>query len=360
MNKAEEQRAKAVKRFLNLKISRESELQGIVEMAAEICQTAVAMITFTDNNTQFVKYKVGVDIEKIKRADTFCHDIIERGKPLIITDLQKSKFAQNPYVSNDTGVRFYAGAPITTYDGLTVGTLCVLDTKPKTLTDKQVQMLSLLSHQVITIMEFDLSIEVLKAQYRQVKESENKLRSFFDSSVSCHFLLDREMRITAFNKTAAKFVKSVLNIKLKAGILMSDHVADTGRFTRHFNKALSGKIVKTEIEVPYDELTVWWGIICEPAYDSEGEIIGVSYNATDITEAKNNQKKISDQNEVLRSIAFVQSHELRKPVASILGLMYLIKLNDYNVDEEHFNMLENAIGELDEKIHTIINQVEVN
>lgn len=358
MYKAEEQRAKAVKRFLSLKISRERELQGIVEVAAEICQTPVAMITFTDSDTQYVKYKVGVDIQTIKREDTFCHEIIKQGKSLVIPDLQKSRYAQNPYVNNDAGVRFYAGAPITTYDGLTIGTLCVLDTKPNTLTDKQVQMLNILSHQVITIMEFDLSIEVLKAQYHQVKESENKLRSFFDSSVSCHFLLDREMRITAFNKTAAKFVKSVLNIKLKAGILMSDHVADTGRFTRHFNKALSGKIVKTEIEVPYDELAIWWGIICEPAYDGEGEIIGVSYNATDITEAKKNQKKISDQNEVLRNIAFVQSHELRKPVASILGLLYLIKLNDYNADEEHFNMLETATAELDEKIHTIINQVE--
>jgi PAS domain S-box-containing protein len=359
MHKAEEQRAKAVKRFLNLKISRDRELQGIVEVAAEICQTPVAMITFTDSNTQFVKYKVGIDIEKIKRDDIFYHEIIKQGKPLVIPDLQKSKYAQNPYVNNDAGVRFYAGAPITTYDGLTIGTLCVLDIKAKTLNDKQVEMLNILSHQVITIMEFDLSIEVLKAQYHQVKESENKLRSFFDSSVSCHFLLDRDMRITAFNKTAAKFVKTTLNIKLKAGILMSDHVADTGRFTRHFNKALSGKIVKTEIEVPYDGLTVWWGIICEPAYNSEGGIIGVSYNATDITESKNNQKKISDQNELLRNIAFVQSHELRKPVASILGLMYLIKLNDYDVDDEHFKMLETATAELDEKIHSIINQVEI-
>jgi len=360
MDKAEEQRAKAVKRFLNLKISRERELQGIVEMAAEICQTPVAMITFTDDTTQFVKYKVGVDIKKIKRDDTFCHEIIQKGKPVIIPDLQTSEFAQNTYVKNQPGVRFYAGAPITTYDGLTVGTLCVLDTQAKTLTDKQLQMLTLLSHQIITIMEFDLSIEVLKAQYRQVKESENKLRSFFDSSVSCHFLLDRDMRITAFNKTAARFVKSALNIKLKAGILMSDHVEDVSRFTRNFTKALSGKVVKTEFEVMYKDGPIWWGVICEPAYDSEGEIIGVSYNATDITEAKNNQKKIFDQNEALRNIAFVQSHELRKPVASILGLMYLIKLNGYNVDEEHFNMLENATTELDEKIHTIINQVEIN
>lgn len=360
MDKAEEQRTKAVKRFLNLKISRERELQGIVEIAAEICQTPMAMITFTDKNTQFVKYKVGVDIDKIKRNDTFCHEIIEHGKPLIIGDLQKSRFAQNPYVNNDAGMRFYAGAPITTYDGLTLGTLCVLDTRPKTLTDKQVQMLSLLSHQVITIMEFDLSIDVLKAKYRQVKESENKLRSFFDSSVSCHFLLDKEMRITAFNKTAARFVKSALSIKLKAGILMTDHVENVNRFSRNFNKALLGKVVKAEFEVNYKSGTVWWGVIYEPAYDSEGEIIGVSYNACDITEAKNNQKKISNQNEVLRNIAFVQSHELRKPVASILGLMYLIKLNNYNADEEHFNMLENATVELDEKIHTIINQVEIS
>ncbi|OCX52646.1 hypothetical protein BEL04_14465 [Mucilaginibacter sp. PPCGB 2223] len=359
MNKTEEQRAKAVKRFLDLKISRESELQGIVEMAAQICHTPIAMITFTDTKTQLIKYKTGVDTATIKNADAFCGEIITTGQPLVIPDLQKSAFADNPFVKADAGVRFYAGAPITTFDGLTVGTLCVLDIQPKTLSAKQVKMLGLLSHQIITIMEFDLSIEVLKAQYRQVKESENKLRSFFDSSVSCHFLLDRDMRITAFNKTAAKFVKNMLGIRLKAGIRMSDHVENVGRFTRNFNRALAGKVIKAEIEVNYKNGPIWWGIVCEPAYDSEGEIIGVSYNATDITESKNNQKRISDQNELLRNIAFVQSHELRKPVASILGLMYLIKLNSYNADKEHLEMLENATSELDQKITSIINQVEI-
>ena len=92
----------------------------------------------------------------------------------------------------------------------------------------------------------------------------------------------------------------------------------------------------------------------------EGCIIGVSYNATDITEAKKNEQKIFAQNELLRNIAFVQSHELRKPVASILGLMHLIKLNGYYTDKEYFDMLELATAELDQKIHAIIEQVEVN
>jgi len=359
MNKTEERRAKAVKRFLNLKISRESELQGIVEMAAEICQTSVAMITFNDSKTQFIKYKTGIDAERVKKIDIFCAEIIETGKAIIIPDLLQSNFVNNPHVNTSTGVRFYAGVPITTFDGLTVGTLCVLDTQPKTLTDKQIEMLNLLSHQIITIIEFDLSIEVLKAQYHQVKESENKLRTFFDSSVSCHFLLDRDMRITAFNKTAAKFVKNMLGIRLKPGILMSDHVENVSRFTKNFNRALAGRVVKAEIEVNYKDGPIWWGIICEPAYDSDGEIIGVSYNATDITESKHNQKRISDQNELLRNIAFVQSHELRKPVASILGLIYLIKLNGYKAEKEHFEMLEAVTAELDEKIASIVNRVEV-
>lgn len=360
MNKTEQRRVTTVKRFLDLKISRENELQGIVKMAAEICHTPIAMIAFMDDTTQHVKYKVGIDVEHINRADTFCHQIIEKGDPLVIPDLLQGPFAKNPYVNSAGGVRFYAGAPIATFDGLTIGTLCVLDIKPKKITDRQMEMLNLLSRQVITIMEFDLNIEVLKAQYREVKESENKLRSFFDSSVSCHFLMDRDMRITAFNKTAAKFVKANLNIRLRTGIKMSDHVQNVERFTKYFNKALSGKVVKNEIEVNYKDGSVWWSIICEPAYDSDGEIIGVSYNAINITETKNNQKKIFDQNEMLRNIAFVQSHELRKPVASILGLLYLIKLNSYHADQEYFEMLESATAELDKKITSIVNQVEIN
>lgn len=357
MTKVEDQRVKAVKRFLNLKISREAELQGIVEMAAEICGTPVAMITFTDTDTQFVKYKTGIDIHIIKRNDTFCYQILNLSKPLVIHDLRHSEFAENPYVKVDNGVRFYAGAPITTFDGLTVGTLCVLDIEPRTFTDKQMDMLCILARQIITILEFDLSIDMLKAQYVQVKESENKLRSFFDSSLSCHFLLDKDMRITAYNKTAAKFVKANLNLKLKPGILMTDHIDKVDFFKKNFAKALSGKVVRVEMEVPYKEIIVWWGIVYEPAYDSEGQIIGVSYNATDITEAKTNQQKISAQSEALRNIAFIQSHELRRPVASILGLMYLIKLESYEPDKQYFDLLEHATKELDEKIQTIIDQV---
>ena len=357
MTKVEDQRVKAVKRFLDLKISRETELQGIVEMAAEICRTPVAMITFTDTDTQFVKYKTGIDIDLIKRDDTFCHQILNLSKPLVIHDLKNSEFSQNPYVKVKNGMRFYAGAPITTYEGLTVGTLCVLDVEPRTFIDKQMDLLSVLARQIITILEFDLSIDVLKAQYVQVKESENKLRSFFDSSLSCHFLLDKDMYITAFNKTAAKFVKTNLNVKLKPGILMTDHISRVEYFKKNFAKALSGKVVRVEMEVPYKDITVWWGIVYEPAYDSEGHIIGVSYNATDITEAKTNQLKLSAQSEALRNIAFIQSHELRRPVASILGLMYLIKLESYKPDRQYFDLLEHATKELDEKIQTIIDQV---
>jgi PAS domain S-box-containing protein len=361
MEKIEGLRRKVAKRFLHLKITRHDELQGIVEMAAEICQAPIAMITLTDGSTEFIKFKVGIDMEKTRCDDNLCRQVIEHGKPVVIPDLHETTFTAKSYSKGKTNTRSYAGIPIITNAGLPIGTLCVLDTKPKYLTDKQLKMLDVMARQAISIMELELNLSVLKTQYTHIRESENKLRSFFESSASCYFLLDADMRITAFNKTAAKFVKAMLNMKLVPGILMTDHIKRVDFFKKNFDKALSGKLVKTELEVPYQNGTVvWWSIVYEPAYDTDGNIIGVSYNATDITEAKNNELKVFAQNEVLRNIAFVQSHELRKPVASIMGLVYLIRLSNYQPDQEHLEMLEQATAELDEKIHTIINQVELN
>ncbi len=362
MMKIDGLRRKVAKRFLNLKITRHDELQGIVEMAAEICQVPMAMITLTDGTTEFIKFKVGVSLEKKKCDDQLCRQVIELGTPLVIPDLRQTAYATKVSKTSKTRTVSYAGIPIITHTGLPIGTLCVMDTKARHLTDKQLRMLGLLANQAMSIMELELNLSVVKNQYAHIRESETKLRSFFDSSASCYFLLDADMRIAAFNKTAARFVKTMLNIKLVPGILMTDHIKRVDFFKKNFDKALSGKVVKTEMEVHYKDSTivVWWGIVYEPAYDSAGHIVGVSYTATDITDAKNNERKISAQNEMLRNIAFVQSHELRKPVASIMGLMYLIKLSNYQPDLEHFNMLEHATAELDEKIHSIVNQVEVN
>lgn len=87
--------------------------------------------------------------------------------------------------------------------------------------------------------------------------------------------------------------------------------------------------------------------------NKDGEIIGVSYNSVNITKRKEQELKIIAQNESLKQIAYLQSHELRKPVASIMGLMNIFKSDDYTTTREDLLMMGRAVDELDDKIRVI-------
>jgi light-regulated signal transduction histidine kinase (bacteriophytochrome) len=95
-----------------------------------------------------------------------------------------------------------------------------------------------------------------------------------------------------------------------------------------------------------------------PVKDKLKNIIGVALNSADITGRKLQEDKINIQNAALTRIAIIQSHELRRPVASLLGIMALIKMEQQNADPDYFDMLEITVKELDEKIKEIVKDSE--
>jgi GAF domain/PAS fold len=359
MPRKEIDRLQAVHRFLNLEINEDEELQEIVELASELCETPIALITLIDEDTQYFKFKVGIDLDQNIREDTFCAYLINGDKPMIVEDaLLDNRFVNNPYVASIPHIRFYAGAPLITHDGHTLGSLCVLDIKPRQISPAQQHLLKALAKRVIQIMEFNLSLHIVRKQFLQ---SEMKLQSFFESAGVCHLLIGKEMEVIAFNKTMADFLERVHHIQLYAGIKIGQVFKgwQLDSFLAEYAEALSGVPLKYERKADYTGETIWWYVTFEPAYNPRGEIIGASYNAIDITERKHNEKQIMTQNESLISIAYIQSHELRKPVASILGLMNLFKLNAYRATREELIMMEKAAKELDNKIRTIVNFAEL-
>ena len=176
MPRKELERLQAVDRFLKLKISREDELQELVNCAAEICETPIAMITLIDADTQHIRYRFGIDLVKTARADAFCNYTIQNEGIFIVPDTGKDqRFVDHPYRTGASNIQFYAGASLTTVDGINLGSLCVVDHQPKELSAVQQSMLGILSKQVVHILEFDYSLEVLKSQFLEAKANEIKL-----------------------------------------------------------------------------------------------------------------------------------------------------------------------------------------
>ena len=103
---------------------------------------------------------------------------------------------------------------------------------------------------------------------------------------------------------------------------------------------------------------IYWEASFETARDANSKIVGISYIIRDVTDRKIKELKIIDQNKSLLKIAHVQAHEFRAPLTSIIGMMALIKAEDYRAPKEYFEMLGDAVHSLDQKICEIVGNVD--
>lgn len=362
-------RLNAVNRFKQLDDDIQNDLNAIVNLAAQICKTPVALITLLDEEKQWFKARKGVDIDCTDRELALCNHTIKQNDVLVVPDTKTDeRFASNPLVTGAPHVRFYAGATLTTKDGFAVGSLCVVDTQTRELTPEQRQTLLVLSKQVVNLMELSWSLQILQQKHHEteqqkriIEESEIKLNAMFNSSKDTHILVSRDMEVLAFNKAANSFVRDVYKKKITAGksILEYIDVHDVEPLSRYFTAAFNGKAVRFEwLMRPGTSEERWKELHLLPIKNNEKEVIGVALNSTDITERKLQQDQINIQNAALTRIAIIQSHELRRPVASLLGIVSLIKLEKLNKNLDYFDILEHTVNELDEKIRGIVHDSE--
>ncbi len=173
----EPQRLAAVKSYHLLDTLPERDFDNITALAASICDMPIALVTLLDTNRNFLKSHYGLSIGEAARDTSFCgHAILEDSDLFIVEDAREDvRFQGNPLI-NEINAVFYAGAPLVNVDGYPLGTLCVFDTKPRTLTAKQKKALTSLAYQVVNLFEArkrnraleELQLE-LKAQNKQLK-----------------------------------------------------------------------------------------------------------------------------------------------------------------------------------------------
>lgn len=127
----------------------EEAFDDIARLAAELCGTEIALITLVDSDRQWFKARVGVTQTDTARDLSFCGHCITEHHPLVVEDtLLDPRFADNPLVTGDPKIRFYAGVPLLVEEGSAVGALSVADLVPRTLTAQQLEALRRLAKQV--------------------------------------------------------------------------------------------------------------------------------------------------------------------------------------------------------------------
>jgi diguanylate cyclase len=143
----------------------------ITTLAADICQTPTALISFIDGDRQWFKARVGLNVTETPRKVAFCNHTIHQSHVLVVEDAQQDpRFNRNPFVIGEPYIRFYAGAPLITPDGHALGSLCVIDYQPRKLTEQQLQGLQILSRQVVAQLELGLQAAQLKASNENLEQ----------------------------------------------------------------------------------------------------------------------------------------------------------------------------------------------
>ncbi|MDC7808366.1 GAF domain-containing sensor histidine kinase [Luteimonas sp BLCC-B24] len=132
----------------------EAVFEDITRIASAVCQTPIAVITLVDAERQWFKSEVGLGVRETPLETSICaHAILEHDVLEVPDTTRDARFASNPLVTGDPRLRFYAGALLKTPDGLPLGTVCVLDTRPRSLTSGQIDTLRALSRQVMAQLE---------------------------------------------------------------------------------------------------------------------------------------------------------------------------------------------------------------
>lgn len=178
-NNIEKERLKKVREFLTLKDELNNELQEITELASEICNKPISLITLLDEHINWIKAANDIiDVTKAPREYSFCKFTIQSEETLIIKDAKlDERFDNNPYVHDHPGLVFYAGAPLITSDGFRLGAMCLYDTKPNDLTDTEKRGLEVLARQVVYLMESKVSQKRLAAKSKELGKKIDSLRA---------------------------------------------------------------------------------------------------------------------------------------------------------------------------------------
>ncbi len=164
-------RIEKLKSYLVLDTEAESQFDRLTGLAATICQCPIALVSLLDDSRQWFKSRIGLEACSTPRDISFCQFAIHQDTFFEIEDAhQDERFANNPLVTGDPFIRYYGGQPLITPDGFRIGTICVIDTRPKILNLQQKEAMAVLAHEIV--MHLELRIKTI--QLKQSNELERR------------------------------------------------------------------------------------------------------------------------------------------------------------------------------------------
>ncbi|WP_222933154.1 GAF domain-containing protein [Fulvivirga aurantia] len=331
MSQNENSRLDELKSYNILDTVPDKELDEIVEIASAICDTPVSLISLVDDERQWFKANVGFDKNQTPRSQAFCqHALNKPHEILVVSDpVNDDRFRDNPLVTGEPFIRFYAGAPLETPNGHVLGTLCVIDNKPREISENQKKALGLLANKVMSYLN---DRKLLDEQSKRLNLTATRLKKITDQAPGALFQFEMALNGTVSFRFISNGI-SRLHPELDPQHLMEKplHILD-------YVHPQDIRVLRKKIQDSFENLSEWnfeyrvlngsrisWHQAkATPERKDNGNIIWYGI-FQDITDRK-------EYEQTLEEILFDISHGLRGPVATLQGLMRNIEQDNYSTD----------------------------
>ena len=318
----------------------ENIFDDITALIAAICDVPIALVSLIDEKRQWFKSHYGIDVKETPREVAFCAHAINGTEIFVVENSAKDeRFHDNPLVTNAPHVNFYAGAPLITPGGFIIGTLCVIDQKPRTLSPNQLNALEVLAKQVITLLE-------LRRNQKLLKVAGHEMQAMRRSHAIIEFNLD------GYILDANEKFQNLMGYSLDElignhhSMFIPYHLKESEEYSNFWKNILNGQFENGEFKrITKNEKEIWISGSYNPIYNESNQLIKIIKTAIDITKEK------------------LQSEELRQSNLAILNSNLVIEFETdgriIGANKKFLDLIGYSLEEITGKFYSFITPQDV-
>ena len=310
----EKERVAALQSYHILDTAEEKDFDDLTTLAAAICQTPIALISLVDHDRQWFKSHKGLPARETPKEYSFCaHAIASPEHVMIIPDAREDeRFLDNPLVTGETNITFYAGVPLVNSDGFALGSLCVIDHHSRGLSAEQINALVVVAKQVIDKLELkrktnqlEHANEVLQLTNQQLVASDRRFRNLVEKApVAIAVITGPDFIVESVNDQMLLLwhkQRDIIGKPLAIALPELDGQTFLDLLTEVYISGNSyyGEEAKANIHSLYEAKDYYFNFVCQPVKDQHEIITGLILVATEVTQQVISRNIIQDSNERL-------------------------------------------------------------